>query len=175
MLYSRNNEKEAWRYRKEVSQYKLNMGDTILQSNPVSISPNNDRFWKLKIQAETQFTENQLPEIRAGWMPKKLYFLAQGNGPFTLAFGNYNIKPDQRNSLADLIDSIKRSGASIDRVSIGEIINSNKSFKVEEKTPWKLILLWLVLILGTALMGFMAYRLFQQMGRDEAESEDKNS
>ena len=172
-LYSRDNEKEAWRYRKEVSQYRLNMGDTILQSNPVSISPNNDRFWKLKMQTEAQFTENQLPEIRAGWMPKQLHFLAQGNGPFTLAFGNYAIKSDQRNSLSDLIDSIKRSGASIDRVSIGEIKNNNKSFKAEEKTPWKLILLWLLLILGTALMGFMAYRLFQQMGGDEAE--DKNN
>ena len=171
ILYSRNNEKEAWRYRKEVSQYRLNMGDTILQSNPVSISPNNDRFWKLIMQAETQFAENQLPEIRAGWMPKQLYFLAQGNGPFTLAFGNHNIKSEQSNNLSDLIDSIKRSGASIDSVSIGEIINNTKSFKVEEKTQWKLILLWLVLILGTALMGFMAYRLFQQMG----ESEDNNN
>jgi len=173
ILYSRNNEKEAWRYRKEISQYRLNMGDTILQSNPVSISPNNDRFWKLIMQTEAQFTESQLPEIRAGWMPKKLHFLAQGNGPFTLAFGNYTIKSEQRNSLSDLIESIKRSGASIDRVSVGEILSNNKSFKVEEKTPWKLILLWLVLILGTALMGFMAYRLFQQMSGDE--TEDKNS
>ena len=172
-LYSRNNEKAAWRYRKEVSQYRLNMGDTILQSNPIAISPNNDRFWKLKMQAEAQFTENQLPEIKAGWMPKQLHFLAQGKGPFTVAFGNYAITSNQENSLSDLIDSIKRSGVSIDRVNIGTITNNNKMFKTEEKTPWKLILLWLMLILGTALMGYMAYRLFQQMSMDEAE--DKNT
>ena len=173
-LYSRDNEKAAWRYRKEVSQYQLNMGDTTLQSDPVSIRPSNDRYWKLQIQTETHFTESQLPEIKAGWMPKKLYFLAQGSGPFTLAFGNHTIELDQRNSLSDLINSLKQSGASIDRVSIDTVINNNKSFKVEEKIPWKLILLWLVLILGTALMGFMAYRLFQQMGGDETEPEDKN-
>jgi len=162
-LYSRNNEKGEWRYRRDVSQYRLNMGDTTLQSNPVSFSPTSDRYWKMTLKAEGQLSENQLPEIRAGWKPKRLYFLAQGNGPFVLAFGNSKVKSQQNSSLTDLIDSIRQTGASIDVVSTGKIVSSGKTFTAESETPWKLILLWLVLILGTALMGFMAFRLFKQM------------
>ena len=51
------------------------------------------------------------------------------------------------------------------------LFHCDKSYRTEEIIPWKIILLWLVLILETALMGFMAYRLFQQMGGDE----DKNN
>ena len=89
--------------------------------------------------------------------------MAQGNGPFVLAFGNSKVKSQPNSSLTDLIDSIRQTGASIDVVSTGKIVNSGKTFTAESETPWKLILLWLVLILGTALMGFMAFRLFKQM------------
>ena len=162
-LYSRSDEKETWHYRKTVSQYRLNLGDTTLQSSPVSFAETSDRYWKLVMKSESQLKQSQLPEIRAGWIPKQLYFLAQGKAPFTLALGNHKIKPTQRNSLGDLINSIKQSGASIDSVSLGEFVKNDHVNEIDSKTPWKLVLLWLVLILGTALMGFMAYRLFQQM------------
>lgn len=163
-LYSRNNEKETWRYRKAISQYRLNIGETTIQSSPLTFAPTSDRYWKMETTSEGRLSDNQLPEIRAGWVPKQLHFLAQGKGPFQLAFGNPTIKPAQNNDLNSLIQSLKQSAATIDKVTFGEIINNNKSFVTESKTPWKIILLWLVLILGTALMAFMAFRLYQQMG-----------
>ncbi len=166
-LYSRANDKQKWRYRKSISQYRLNLGDTTLQSSPVSFSPISDRYWKLVLKTEGQLSESQLPEIRAGWIPKQLYFLAQGKAPFTLAFGNPNIKLAQNNSLSSLIDSIKESGANIDSVSLGEFVSNDNVKQAQSETPWKLILFWLFLILGTALMGFMAYKLFKQMSEDK--------
>jgi hypothetical protein len=166
-LYSRGNGKQTWRYRTAISQYRLNLGDTTLQSSPVSFSQTSDRYWKLALKTEGQLSESQLPEIRAGWIPKQLYFLAQGTAPFTLAFGNPNIKLAQNNNLSGLIDSIKQSGANIDSVSLGEFVTNKNVKEAKSETPWKLILFWLFLILGTALMGFMAYRLFQQMSEDK--------
>ncbi len=166
-LYTRSNDKQTWRYRAAVSQYRLNLGETSLQSSPMSITPTSDQYWKLVLKTEGQLNENQLPEIRAGWVPKQLYFLAQGTAPFTLALGNPKIKATQVGNLRDLIDSIKQSGANIDSVNLGEFIKNNNVKKVQSETPWKLILFWLLLVLGTALMGFMAYRLFQQMSEDK--------
>ncbi|KAG1660512.1 hypothetical protein GQR58_022038 [Nymphon striatum] len=71
-LYARNNENDEWRFASTVSQFRLSLGDTELQSNAFSISPNKNRYWKLKLDSEAQFTEEQLPEIRAGWAPRKL-------------------------------------------------------------------------------------------------------
>lgn len=167
-LYSRNNnEKQAWRFRKDVTQYRLNIGDSNLQSSPLAIMPNKDRYWKMVMATEGRLNENQLPEIRAGWMPQEIHFLAQGKEPFTLAFGNPVIKPAQNNDLSTLIASLKESGASIDKVTLGSVVNNSKIFEAETEIPWKLILLWLVLILGTALMGFMAVRLYQQMSEEK--------
>ncbi len=166
-LYSRNNEKEKWRYRTEVNQYQLNIGETSLQSRPLTFSATNDRYWKMDLKTESQLTPSQLPDIKLGWTPKQLYFLAQGNEPFTIAFGNPNIKPAHNNGLDDLIKSIKQSNANIDLVQIEAITSHNKTFKAELELPWKQILLWIVLILGTLLMGLMAYRLYQQMSEEK--------
>ena len=164
-LYSRNNENDQWRFTHDVSQYRLNIGDTQLQSSAISIHTNKNRYWKVELDSEGQFTDEQLPEIRAGWTPRKLLFLAQGKGPFQIAFGNPNIKPSEQNDLNDLIKTIRDSGSIVDNVKLGEIENSGKSFSPE--TPWKLILFWIVLLLGTLLMAYMAFKLFKQMGEKE--------
>jgi len=164
-LYSRNNENDEWRFAHNVSQYRLNIGDTQLQSSAFSIRSNKNRYWKLKLDSEGQFTDEQLPEIRAGWAPRKLLFLAQGEGPFHIAFGNPSIKPSEQNDLNGLIKTIRDSGSAVDNVKLGEIENSGKSFSPE--TPWKLILLWIVLLLGTMLMAYMAFKLFKQMGKEQ--------
>ncbi len=166
-LYSRHNEKEKWRYRTEVNQYQLNLGETSLQSSPLTFSATSDRYWKMNLKTESQLSPNQLPDIKLGWIPKQLYFLAQGNEPFTIAFGNPNIKPAHNNGLNDLINSIKQSKANIDQVQIEAITSHNKTFKSNSELPWKQIVLWIVLILGTLLMGLMAYRLYQQMNEDK--------
>ncbi len=162
-LYSRNNENDQWRFTyNNVIQYRLNIGDTELKSSAFTIPANMSRYWKLELNAEAQFTDEQLPEIRAGWAPRKLLFLAQGKGPFQLAFGNPNIKPSEQLDLNNLIKTIRDSGSAVDNVKLGEIENSGKVFSPD--TNWKLILFWIVLILGTMLMAYMAYRLFKQMG-----------
>ena len=169
MLYSRNDEKLDWRFRQNVSQYRLNIGETDMRSDAFSLRPNNDRYWKVKIETEGRFSENQLPEIRAGWAPKQLLFLAQGQGPFTLAFGNPVISPANNNDLNSLVKTYEDSGANIDKVTSGTIIDNANYIAAKNRLPWKKILLWLVLIMGTVLMGFMAYRLYQQMGKETQE------
>ena len=162
-LYSRNHKKQPWHYRTEVNQYQLNTGEASLQSSPLTFSPTSDRYWKIELKTESQLTQNQLPDIKMGWAPKQLYFLAQGKEPFKIAFGHPTIKPPN-NNLGDLIKNIKQSNAQIDTVQIEKITHNNKVFKPESNIQWKLILLWAILISGTILMGFMAYRLYQQMG-----------
>ena len=167
MLYSRNDEKQDWRFRQNVSQYRLNIGETDMRSDAFSLRPNSDRYWKLAIETEGRLNDKQLPEIRAGWAPIQLLFLAQGKGPFTLTFGNPTINPANSNDLNSLIKTYKDSDSSVDKVTLGTINQNQNYVAAKNKLPWKKIMLWLVLILGTALMGFMAYRLYQQMGQEK--------
>lgn len=163
-LYSRADNKAEWRFRKNINQFRLNLGETQLLSKPIELVANNNKYWKLKLDNGAQFSENQLPEIKLSWPTKQVIFLAQGKGPFLLSLGNPTIKTMQNIDLKSLIKSLKQAGSVIDKVKVGQLNATGKIFKTPSQTPWKQILLWLVLILGTLLMAFMAYRLYQQMG-----------
>ena len=171
-LFSRDNKEQKWRYRQQITQYNLNLGDSDLHSNPFVLSGVNDRYWKFEPSIETKFTATQLPEINAAWLTNKVLFIAQGSEPFQLAFGNPNIPPAKRSNLNNLIQSLQQSSSTIDMVSLDNIIDGDKSFSREGKTNWKKIVLWVVLLLGTAMLAFMANRLFRQMGVKESSVED---
>ena len=168
-LFSRNNKEQSWRYRDRVTQYRLNLGDSELQSNAFSLGSINDRYWKFEPSIETKYTDAQLPEIKSAWRSNKVMFIAQGSPPFQMAFGNPKVLPAKNSNLNDLIQSLQQSGSTVDTVSLAQIVDGEKSFSRDGKTNWKKIALWIVLLLGTMLMAFMAYRLFQQMGAETKE------
>ena len=62
----------------------------------------------------------------------------------------------------------------MDTVSLKQIVDHEKNFSNAGKTNWKKVALWLVLLLGTSLMAFMAYRLFKQMGDKTVTPESKD-
>ncbi len=167
MLYSRKTNNDTWRRRVAITQYKLTLGDSTFNSDALKIRAISDRHWKLVLSNEAKFTEAQLPEIRIGWEPKKLLFLAQGKAPFKIAFGNPSVTLAKSSDLQGLIQSLNDSGVDADRVTLGEMVQGNKSYSKAERVNWKKYLLWLVLILGTLLMTVMAYRLSQQMGEKQ--------
>lgn len=165
-LYSRADSKAEWRFRKSINQFRLNLGDTQLHSQPIELVANNDKYWKLYLNNEAQFSENQLPEIKVSWPTKRVMFLAQGNAPFMLSLGNPTIKKAQNSNFKTFIKNLKQSGSVIGKVKVGQLNSTGKTFKTTPQIPLKHIILWLVLILGTLLMAFMAYRLYQQMERE---------
>jgi len=171
-IFSRPSNDQAWRYRDQVTQYRLNLGDSELQSNPFSLGAINDRYWKFEPTIETQYTDSQLPQISAAWRSNKVLFIAQGNPPFTLAFGNPNVLPAKNSDLNNLIQSLQESGSTVDAVNLMSIEEGAQSFTRDGKSGWKKIALWIVLLLGTLMMGLMAYRLYKQMGV-ETEQETK--
>lgn len=163
-LFSRDNKEQKWRYRQQITQYSLNLGDSELQSNPFVLSGVNDRYWKFEPSIETKFTATQLPEINAAWLTNKVLFIAQGSEPFKLAFGNPNIAPAKASNLNSLIKSLQQSSSTVDIVTLNNIVDGEKSFSRDGQTNWKKMALWCVLLLGTLMMAVMAFRLFRQMG-----------
>jgi hypothetical protein len=165
-LYSRNNTKTPWRFRKNITQYRLNIGDTSLQSSAFSLTANNDRYWKLEPGYEAQLSENQLPEIRAGWQLQQLVFLAQGNAPFQIAYGNPSIVPTNNTGLSQLIRTFNDTGVTPDAVTVGNTQHNKNTPKIATDIPWKIIGLWALLIIGTGMLAYMALNLYRQMDKN---------
>lgn len=162
-VYSRTvpppGQKEQWQYRGRLNQYLLNLNDTQVQSEAASVTVARDRFWKIRLDGPPTASQ-EVPEISVGWRPDTLLFLAQGKAPFTLAFGSP--KADSA-GFGDLSASIPELRA--EPVSLGEIRPLGNIDPNQQSFPWKLVILWLVLISGTLLMAYMAFSLYRQMNR----------
>ena len=171
-LYSRSDSNREWRPRKQVTQYRVALSDSELESNPFSLGAVSDRYWKFEPSIDTKFSDAQLPEIQASWSPNTVLFIAQGNGPFQLALGNPAVAPTSFSDLNTLMRTFKKSGSDIDTVSLSKFVDHGKSF--DGQINWKKIALWVVLLLGTLLMAFMAFRLFKQMGEETQKPDAEN-
>lgn len=168
-LFSRPDDTSQWQLQHSISQYQLKISDTRLTSTPLALNFNNDVYWKIEIDSSKQLSNDQLPDIRFGWPQQKLIFLAQGEAPFTLAYGNKEIEPGNNHGISDLINAMRAAGEMPDKVTLGKIINNTNIAELEPEaepektTQWGVIGLWFLLIFGTAVLGYMAYRLYQQM------------
>ncbi len=164
-LFSRPDDTSQWRLQHSISQYQLKISGTRLTSTPLALNFNNDVYWKIELDSSKQLSNDQLPDIRFGWRQQKLVFLAQGEAPFTLAYGNKQIEAGNNHGINDLIKAMRAAGEMPDKVTLGKIINNTNiaELEPEKTTQWRLIGLWFLLIFGTIVLGYMAYRLYQQM------------
>ncbi len=162
-LYSRNNELQPWRFHQNIMQYRLAIAETKLNSHPFSFLNNRDRYWKLDLASEAQLSASQLPKIYGSWNQIKLSFLAQGKDPFKLAYGNPAVAPANNTGLAELIRSVNNAGSELDQVVVSHPKKVRELARIEKQTPWKQIGLWLFLLIGTAVLAYMAFSLYRQM------------
>ncbi len=167
-LYSKHDKTSPWRLIRHVNQYRLKLGDKgqgDVSSKPIELSQNQDRYWKLDIDNEARLRQDQLPDIRVAWRQKQLVFLVQGKSPFTLAYGNPSVEPVSDLGLTQLLHGIDSTGVTPETVSLGKAhrVAAYHPAQTEKPIPWKTIGLWIVLLLGTAVLGYMALSLYRQM------------
>lgn len=96
--------------------------------------------------------------LRVGWLPHELVFMAQGEGPYTLAVGNPSVEGG-----ADLLAPMLTHGG-VGAAPLGKaVLGAWKPLGGEERLRparnWTRVVLWAVLGLGVALLGAMAWHL----------------
>jgi hypothetical protein len=169
---------QKWQYVDTFSEYfsqdsaqeKADVSAAAIISFPIK----NSRHWKLKFDQPASLNQNQLPIIDFGWQAETLVFLAQGESPFTLLVGSENSQgvmnpisfPSDVLRPANQREPAQPERVDIKRISTPDVMNSVKKIEAE-KIPWLTMLLWLILLAGIALMGFMSYQLAKKMKQDQ--------
>lgn len=82
---SRTEARAPWLHKLDGSVYRLQQGVAVLERSELELYPCTDRFWRLQVQ---DGTGRGTPQVEVGWNPHRLLFVAQGEGPYTLAFGS---------------------------------------------------------------------------------------
>lgn len=165
VISSRPNEESDWRRRYEGLFYNLQVKGNHIERGEVSVRSSNDRYWQLLVKTKDGLGSEQ-PSLRFGWIPNELYFLARGEGPFNLVFGNGQIEAPVQ-PVAALMNVLSDDEESdlIGQATLGQELSlmGNAALQAELQIPWQRILLWGLLVLGVSILGTMAVRLFRQL------------
>jgi len=166
-IFSKANEQAPWRRRASLLAYQLMLDGTSLASEIQNINSTRDRFWRLEME-DTGGSEP--PVLELGWLPGELVFMAQGDEPFTLAYGRAGLararyEVDRLLAALDPLREKKLVGEA--RVGKQILLGGEDMLVPAVEIPWKRWLLWVGLILGVLVVGIMALQLFREMQREK--------
>ncbi|MGB5248571.1 MAG: DUF3999 family protein [Gammaproteobacteria bacterium] len=160
---------EHWRPVYNGQFYRLGRGDDSLQSDPVTIRQTRAERWKVVLRRGSTMTP---PRLELGWRPDTLLFVAQGEGPYTLATGrarDHDEHYPQDRIMGDraLIVLARKNGPP-GMATLGPRYPLGGSDLLQVATPidWQTVALWIALILGVLAVIVMAVRVLRELGRE---------
>lgn len=157
-----------WRTVTRATFYRMTRDGAEARSAAVPVGPVTGRYWRVRIDPKAGLPKDA-PRLEAGYVPREIVFASRGDGPYLLAFGNDQAKPANL-PLTTLIPGYERDAEyKLPIATVGAIgmhgpapgFSASRFIKGEggRKT-----LLWIVLLGGVALLGFMAWRLNKKVG-----------
>lgn len=167
-LASSAGDKGPWRVRYQGLVYDLKINGDSLSTQAQVMDVNTDRYWRLRILNHNQSLQGN-PVLRLGWIPEKLYFIARGEAPFTLAYGSARVEPSDT-PLAQLLKMntqqngqqfIKPAqlGSSLELGNRGNLQPAGSGARRND------LIVWLIVILAIASLAAMGLYWYKQMDR----------
>lgn len=165
-LQSRPDDESPWRNRWRGESYVIVSETVRRESPPARFQPTTDRYWRMQILKDPQVYQDSALEL--GYRPARLRFLAQGARPFTVAFGSRRAEVARPAVCDGLLADV--SAAHRERIIepgyAGQImpLGGADALKVPpKKTPLKVVILWVVLVVGVAVLVGMALSLLKRV------------
>ena len=156
-----------FRPRLQATFFQITQDGKGRKSGDIIVDDVHEASWVLRPKASPT---DPRPQLKLSWLPATLVFMASGPGPYTLTFGRAGAKGAQRD-IAQVAPGF--TGAelqALEQASAGQM----KSAGVQAPAPSdaaaagsaarkRMLMLWVVLLLGVAVLGVMAWKLIGQM------------
>jgi hypothetical protein len=170
-IQSRKDEQSPWYTRWSGESYIVVTDTARRESPPARFQPTTDRLWRVQIQNDAQLYQGANLEL--GYYPARVRFLAQGAGPFTVAFGSRRAEPANParcdGLLADVSAADREKMVEAGYVAAVTSLGGEQALQpLPKKTPIKVVVLWGVLVVGVALLVGMALSLLQRVRKPGA-------
>ena len=162
---SRKDDKSTWSTHYSGLFYKLNMQGTVLERQPVNISTTTNRYWQLDVKTADGIGSGA-PRLQFSWVPDDIYFLARGNGPYTLAFGSSQVGAPEKpiSSLMQVLsDEQQQSMIQVARLGDEVTLQGEPALVPVKVIPWRQIALWIILVSAVIAIGVLAVKLYREM------------
>jgi len=171
-LFARDDPSKEGRWVATGTFYRLFREGFELESPPVNVGRVSSRYWIARLDERSPPPGGGPPALEVQYRPAQVVFVARGDGPFTLAFGNPDVQPSVL-AVSQLIPGYERLAelklqeAKVGAVTTGEIKGDFLRSITGGTSPRKLAL-WAVLIAAVIALGIMAFRLAKQVNAPPA-------
>ena len=171
-ILARDSESVEGRRVANATFYRLVRDGVELESPVVEVGRSPARYWVARLDQGSP-PPARPPRLELVWRPAQVVFVARGEGPFTLAFGQREAKPVvmQPNQLIpgyQRLDELKLREAQVGAAS-SAAPRDEWVQKIVGDTPPKKIALWAVLIVAVIALAVMAMKLSGQVNAKKPE------
>ncbi len=165
MIFSRDDPKAPWRAVVHAGFYRLKRDGVEVSSPPIDIGRRAARHWMARLAPGSSAGA---PALEVQWRADGLVFVAQGEPPFYLAFGN----PQAASTALPLTTLVPQYEKGRERqlafAKVGDVRAGPPPSRwdnlVGSLNPRR-IALWAILVGGVIALGVMAWRLSRQMSK----------
>lgn len=166
-LQSRASEKVTWKTQWQGEVFAL-AGETDARQNAdLRFAAVADPLWRIDVTEGQESLGEGRPTLQLGYRPDRLRFLAQGDEPFTLAYGSARAEPARRRDCADLLKQLPGTELAnlVGTAQPGSprtLGGENALKPAPAPLPWRQIVLWGVLVSAALLLLAMARSLLRR-------------
>jgi hypothetical protein len=164
-MSSRSNPDAAWVMRGGIEQYHLSFDDGIVMRDWSVLPGWSDRSWKLTFKGSAASGDSREVEIR--WRPLYVAFIAQGQAPYRLAVGSSVAGLQGSSAVNAVIKRSSKTWVDIETVATGAVAVNDVESYFWTRDRIETYLLWLVLIIGVAVMLWIALGVFKRLEHDD--------
>jgi hypothetical protein len=169
-LQSRARADGGWRTVWSGPVFSVGSGAEERHSNDPRFAADSDRYWRVQVTQGADSLAGAAPGLRLGYRPARLRFLAQGNGPFLLAYGSGRTATPAPRSCDSLLQGLPQTdlqsliGAA--QAGSAHALGGDAALQPAPKpVPLRQFLLWAVLLLGAGAVAWMAASLIRSLRR----------
>jgi hypothetical protein len=164
----RPDSQSPWREAGSTVAYRMSRDGQELESPPIAVCCGRDHYWRLRFDTRGGGIGHGTPVVELGWTALQGIFVARGDGPFRLAYGNAALTPSAY-PVATLIPGYQPGMlAGLPAADFGAAIAQAEALPADDGkrgTHWISIALWAILIGGVLLLAAMVWRLLGQLNK----------
>lgn len=157
--------KNKHRIRSGFSQHNIS-DDEVKPSKPLKLPQRGySQMWFTSKKALSA-----APAIELTYPAYEIIFLGNGNGPYSLAWGNHASQA-RVNELSEILEGglqTPQQRGELVYLKQVQLAGGPSRLSPELKLPWQQWLLWALLVLAVVVTGKMAMTLYREMNRDQA-------